>query len=124
MNMEKGQEIFIKAKDSDYLHDIVQKKDWAALIELASARNAFSDLIFDFFKSDEPKSALKEMTEEKILLLIDTAPVTVSNNILDRMKLFCDTDSKLANIAVKLMKGIYLHGGDLNKSSIVKMSST
>ena len=118
--MEKGQEIYIKAKNSDYLHEIVQKKDWKALIELASARDAFSDLILIFFRTDESKAVLKDMTEEQILTLIDTAPVSVSNSILDRMESFCDTDSKFTNIAVKLMKGVYTHGGDLNLSGIVK----
>lgn len=118
--MEKGQEIYIKAKDSDYLHEIVQKKDWTSLIELASSRNAYIGLILEFFRSDESKAALKDMTEEQILSLIDTAPVEVSNNVLKRMESFCDTDSKFSDIAVKLMKGIYIHGGDLEPSSIVK----
>ena len=108
--MEKGQDIYIKAKDSEYLHEIVQKKDWAALIELASSRDSYCGLIFDFFRSDESKAALKDMTEEQILTLIDTAPVEVSNNILNRMESFCDTDSKFTDIAVKLMKGSYIHG--------------
>ena len=115
-----SQEIFIKAKNSDYLHEIVQKKDWKALIELASARDAFSDLIFDFFLTDESKPVLKDMTEDQILTLIDTAPVSVSNNILDRIESLCDEDSKFTDIAVKLMKGVYTHGGDLRLSSIVK----
>ena len=113
--MEKNQEIFIKAKNSDYLHEIVQKKDWKALIELASARDAFSDLIFEFFLNDDSKQVLKEMTEEQILTLIDTAPVAVSNNIFNRMESFCDTDSKFTDIAVKLMKGIFTHGGDFRQ---------
>ena len=115
-----SQEIFIKAKNSDYLHEIVQKKDWKALIELASARDAFSDLIFDFFQTDESKPVLKDMTEEQILTLIDTAPVCVSNNILNRMESLCDADSKFTDIAVKLMKGVFTHGGDLLLSSVVK----
>lgn len=118
--MEKSQEIFIKSKNSDYLYEIVRKKDWKSLIELASSRDAFSDLILNFFSNDECQPVLKEMTEEQILALIDSSPVNVSNNILDRIESICDTDSKFTNIAVKLMKGIYIHGGNLQQTSIVK----
>lgn len=118
--MENDQEIFIKSKNSDYLHDIVQKKDWNSLIKLASSRDAFSDLILTFFSNDESQSALKEMTEEQISMLISASPVNVSNNIFDRIESICDTDEKFTNIAVKMMKKIFLHGGDLKSSSIVK----
>ncbi|KAK8895700.1 hypothetical protein M9Y10_013584 [Tritrichomonas musculus] len=118
--MNKNQEIFIKSKNSDYLHEIVQKKDWETLIELASSRDAFSDLILNFFSNDECKPALKGMTEKQLFTLIDASPANVSNNILDRIESICDTDSKFTDIAVKLMKGVYTHGGDLSQSSIVK----
>ena len=94
-----------------------KKKDWASLIELAPVR---IQLVQDFFKSDESKQVLKELSEEQILTLIDTAPFSISNNILDKMESLCDADTKFTSIAFKLMKGLYTHGGELNLRLIVK----
>lgn len=118
--MEKRQKIFIKAKDSEYLHNIIHQKDWQSLIELVSSRNSYKDLLYHFFQSDQSIKVLNSMTEEQILNLLDASPLCLEEKILERMESLCDTDSKFSNIALKLMKELYTHGGDLNSSYIVK----
>lgn len=118
--MENRQNLFIKAKDSEYLHNIICKKDWASLIELASGRNAYKDLLFHFFQSDDSLKVLNSMTEEQILNLLDVSPLSLEEKILSRMEPLCDKDTKFSNIALKLMKELYTHGGDLDSSIIVK----
>lgn len=114
------QKIFIKAKDSDYLHQIIQQSDWKSLIELASTRSGNKDFLHRFFQTDQSAKVLKSMSEEQIFELLDVSPLSLENCILERMELLCDEDSKYSNIALKLMKEIFTHGGDFECSSVIK----
>lgn len=118
--MSNTQKIYFTARDSDYLHKIIYRKDWQALIELASINITKNDLLFRYFQTDESKEVLKSMTEDQILTLIDYSSEDFANNILDRMESLCDSDTKFTNIALNLMKDVYGHGGHLRRSSIVK----
>ena len=117
--MEKNQKIYISAKDSDYLHEIIRRKNWQALIELASTKNTQKDLLFHYFATDESKEVLEKMIEEQIFNLIDNSPQDFANLILQRMVSLCDSDKKYTNIALKLMRNVYGHGGLLKRSSII-----